>query len=89
MPATGGHNFKGEVPQADQLATVAAQNDIEMIVLSSGVVQGDLVESIHRNAFGQQALGNCPEQIHAQDSGSWGCTNAAGQSNSSMTVAPV
>ena len=57
----GGHNFKGEVPQADQLATVA----------------------------GQQALGNCPEQIHAQDSGSWGCANAAGQSNSSMTVAPV
>ncbi len=34
--SNGGTSHRGEPPQADQLATVAASNDIEMIVLSIG-----------------------------------------------------
>ncbi|MDH6580020.1 GDSL-type esterase/lipase family protein [Kitasatospora sp. MAP5-34] len=34
--ADGGQSFKGEAPQADQLATVAAQNDVKVITLSIG-----------------------------------------------------
>lgn len=34
--SAGGRSFKGESPQADQLAQVAATHDVEMIVLSIG-----------------------------------------------------
>jgi len=34
--ANGGQSFKGEAPQADQLATVAAQNNVKLITLSIG-----------------------------------------------------
>ncbi|MDH6133217.1 hypothetical protein P3T37_002612 [Kitasatospora sp. MAA4] len=34
--ADGGQSLKGEAPQADQLATVAAQNDVKLITLSIG-----------------------------------------------------
>jgi len=34
--SNGGQSFKGEAPQADQLATVAADYNVEMIVLSIG-----------------------------------------------------
>lgn len=57
--------------------------------LTSGGVQGDLQESIHPNAFGQQALGVCLTQIHAQGAGSWSCTNSAGQDNAAMSLSPA
>ncbi len=34
--SNGGQNFKGEIPQADQLAALAATYDIELVVLSIG-----------------------------------------------------
>ncbi|MFE5585011.1 GDSL-type esterase/lipase family protein [Kitasatospora sp. NPDC056531] len=34
--ADGGQSFKGEAPQADQLATVARQNNVKLITLSIG-----------------------------------------------------
>ncbi|MET9435005.1 GDSL-type esterase/lipase family protein [Streptomyces sp. NPDC006551] len=34
--ASGGLSYKGEAPQADQLAPIAASHDVEMIVLSIG-----------------------------------------------------
>ena len=34
--SSGGSSFKGEAPQADQLAAVAATHDVEMIVVSVG-----------------------------------------------------
>ncbi|MFB7664330.1 GDSL-type esterase/lipase family protein [Kitasatospora sp. NPDC056138] len=34
--ANGGQSLKGEAPQADQLATVAAQNNVKLITLSIG-----------------------------------------------------
>ncbi|MER6298547.1 GDSL-type esterase/lipase family protein [Kitasatospora sp. NPDC001539] len=34
--ANGGQSFKGEAPQADQLATVARQNNVKLITLSIG-----------------------------------------------------
>ncbi|MEV6208495.1 GDSL-type esterase/lipase family protein [Kitasatospora sp. NPDC051914] len=34
--ASGGQSFKGEAPQADQLAAVAAQNTVKLITLSVG-----------------------------------------------------
>ncbi|GAA0672917.1 hypothetical protein GCM10010193_26910 [Kitasatospora atroaurantiaca] len=34
--ANGGQSYKGEAPQADQLATVAAQNNVKLITLSIG-----------------------------------------------------
>jgi hypothetical protein len=57
--------------------------------LSSGAIQGDLQESIHPNAFGQQALGNCLTHIHGAGSGSWACTNNAGQSNAAMNLTAI
>ncbi len=60
-----------------------------MRFLVSGAVQGDLQESIHPNAFGQQALGACLTQLHAQAAGSWRCTNTAGSGSASMALAPA
>ncbi|MEZ0093547.1 GDSL-type esterase/lipase family protein [Streptacidiphilus sp. EB129] len=34
--ADGGQSFKGEAPQADQLATIAAQHNVDLITLSIG-----------------------------------------------------
>ncbi|MFB7378324.1 GDSL-type esterase/lipase family protein [Kitasatospora purpeofusca] len=34
--ANGGQSFKGEAPQADQLATVARQNNVKLVTLSIG-----------------------------------------------------
>ena len=34
--AAGGHSFKGETPQLNQLATVARDNDVKLIVISIG-----------------------------------------------------
>ncbi|MET8539414.1 GDSL-type esterase/lipase family protein [Kitasatospora sp. NPDC004799] len=34
--SNGGRSYKGEAPQADQLATVARQNDVQLITLSIG-----------------------------------------------------
>ncbi|MFI6444793.1 GDSL-type esterase/lipase family protein [Kitasatospora sp. NPDC050543] len=34
--SNGGQSYKGEAPQADQLATVAAQNNVKLITLSIG-----------------------------------------------------
>ena len=46
--------------------------------LVSGAVQGDLQESMHPNAFGQQALGTCLSMMWNATPGDYACTNTGG-----------
>lgn len=54
--------------------------------LSLGVTQGEVQESIHPNAFGQQAQGTCLGLLAAAASGSYSCNNVAGQGPGVMTL---
>ena len=56
-----------------------------MRFLVSGTIQGDLQESIHPNAFGQQALGRCLALAWASP-GHNRCDNVAGAAASQMTL---
>ncbi len=51
-----------------------------MRFVASGGVQGDLAESLHPNAFGQQALGHCLGMMWNAGPGHYACTNDGGGS---------
>jgi lysophospholipase L1-like esterase len=48
------------------------------------LTQGYKQESLHPNAFGQRALGDCLGKLYRQPAGNYQCTNSAGQSPTSM-----
>ncbi|WP_234352268.1 MULTISPECIES: hypothetical protein [unclassified Streptomyces] len=52
--------------------------------IDSRSTQGLVQESMHPNAYGQQALGRCLALIHAVPSGHRACRNTAGAGASGM-----
>jgi lysophospholipase L1-like esterase len=52
------------------------------------VVQGDLQEAFHPNAYGQRALGTCLALLYAHATGDYTCANTPGQGPDVMTLAP-
>ena len=57
--------------------------------LNSGCCQGDAQESLHPNAFGEQAIGRCVTLIYGQSSGNYSCRNTPGLSYTSMFLQPI
>jgi len=57
--------------------------------IGSGLLQGDLEESAHPNAYGQQALGTCLSLLWAQPAGGQhACANTPNQGPASMVLTP-
>jgi hypothetical protein len=50
------------------------------------VTQGRMQESLHPNAYGQLALGDCLGRLWAAGPGSFACSNTAGRSPTSMVL---
>ena len=56
--------------------------------VGSGALQGDLEESVHPNAYGQQAMGQCLSLLWSQAPGEFRCSNTADQGPGSMVLSP-
>lgn len=56
--------------------------------LTSGAVQGQLQESLHPNAFGQVALGDCLGMVHAAGSGDYRCVRS-GSTATQMSIVSI
>lgn len=52
--------------------------------IDSQSTQGLVQESMHPNAYGQQALGRCLALVHARPTGHQSCRNTAGAGPSGM-----
>lgn len=58
--------------------------------VGSGLLQGDLEESVHPNAYGQQAMGTCLSLLWNQPAGGHHrCTNTPNQGPAAMQLAPA
>ncbi|HYF26593.1 MAG TPA: GDSL-type esterase/lipase family protein, partial [Baekduia sp.] len=58
--------------------------------LNSGCCSGDAQESMHPNAYGQQAAGRCLTLIWAQPATTnWSCTNVRGTGTGGMTIKQI
>ncbi|MHB8684888.1 MAG: GDSL-type esterase/lipase family protein [Dehalococcoidia bacterium] len=57
--------------------------------VNTGCCQGDAQESVHPNAYGQQAIGTCLSLMYAQTSGNWSCENTPGQNYNAMTLTSI
>jgi lysophospholipase L1-like esterase len=58
--------------------------------VGSGLLQGDLEESVHPNAYGQQAMGTCLSLLWNQPAGGeHRCTNTPNQGPATMTLSPL
>ncbi|MGA9277602.1 GDSL-type esterase/lipase family protein [Ilumatobacter sp.] len=57
--------------------------------VGTGVFQGDLEESVHPNASGQQAMGQCLTLLWSQPTGGqWACDNTPNQGPAAMVLTP-
>jgi hypothetical protein len=56
--------------------------------VGSVVLQGDLQETFHPNAYGQQALGTCLTLLAAKGTGTFTCHNTPGAGTGAMTLLP-
>lgn len=54
--------------------------------LSTGLFQGEAQESLHPNAFGQQAIGECLRLHHVAGPGNHRCTNTPGSGPEAMVL---
>jgi hypothetical protein len=57
--------------------------------LNTGFSQGDAQESLHPNAFGQQAAGACIAAMWAANPGTYTCTNVSGAGPGTVTLASL
>lgn len=57
--------------------------------LSTGVLQGEAQESLHPNAFGQQAMGRCLQLLFAADPGHHRCLNTPGSGPGAMVLEAI
>jgi len=64
----------------------AAGSEWGRFVTANTVLQGDLEEAFHPNAYAQLALGDCLGQVYAQAPGSFACAGAAGRDFDAMTL---
>ncbi|MEY9949241.1 hypothetical protein [Kitasatospora sp. GAS1066B] len=55
-------------------------------VRSAALIQGNVEETIHPNAYGQQAMGRCLGLAYTNGPGDYACTNTPGQDMSGMKV---
>jgi lysophospholipase L1-like esterase len=55
-------------------------------VRSAALVQGDVEDTIHPNAYGQRALGQCLTLAYTYGRGEYACTNTVGQGPEGMVV---
>jgi hypothetical protein len=58
-------------------------------VQGGSVVQGELQEVFHPNAYAQRALGTCVSLLYARSSGNYGCTNTPGAGTGAMNLSPA
>lgn len=56
---------------------------------AGSVVQGELQEVFHPNAYAQRAVGTCLTLLYGRTSGNYGCTNRLGGDTSAMSLAPL
>jgi hypothetical protein len=56
---------------------------------NTGVLQGELEDSLHPNAYGQLALGTCLRNLWNAGGGMWKCRNVAGAGWNSMLLSPL
>jgi lysophospholipase L1-like esterase len=56
--------------------------------VGSVVLQGDLQETFHPNAYGQQALGTCLTLLAAKGTGTFTCHDTPGAGTGAMTLLP-
>ena len=57
--------------------------------LNSGCCQGDAQESLHPNAYGQQAIGRCLGLVYGQPSGNFTCLNQPGAGYNSTYISGI
>lgn len=58
--------------------------------VGTGLLQGDLEESVHPNAYGQQAMGRCLTLLWERPAGGqWSCTNTPNQGPGAMVLSPA
>lgn len=57
--------------------------------VNTGCCQGDAQESVHPNAYGEQALGKCVALMNTKASGNWSCRNTPGQNYNAMTLTAI
>ncbi len=57
--------------------------------VSTGILQGEVQESMHPNAVGQRALGRCLALVAAAPVGDHRCTNTPGAGPEAMVLEPV
>lgn len=58
--------------------------------VGTGILQGDLQESVHPNAYGQQALGRCLNLVwNRPPGGEWTCTNTPNQGPAAMILTEI
>ena len=57
--------------------------------INTGLVQGDMQESLHPNAYGERAIGKCIALSYAQASGNHTCRNTPGGDYNAMTLATI
>ena len=57
--------------------------------INTGITQGDAQESLHPNAYGEQAIGKCIALSYAQASGNHTCRNTPGADFNAMTLAAI
>ncbi|MFJ9552081.1 SGNH/GDSL hydrolase family protein [Streptomyces erythrochromogenes] len=89
--AFAGHEVCHKSSKLATKQSPAASNraaDMEwMRYVVTGLNQGQKQEALHPNAFGQRAIGNCLHLLLAKATGSYKCTNTAGQGTDAMKLA--
>lgn len=84
----GNENCSNEAQRAGSNGPNAATAEWTRWV-GSGALQGDLEESVHPNAYGQQAMGRCLSLLWSQaPGGQFRCTNTANQGPNAMVLSP-
>ncbi|MEU3493435.1 GDSL-type esterase/lipase family protein [Kitasatospora cineracea] len=74
---------------ADAEHPPAAESSEWMRFVSTGLVRGQVQESLHPNFFGQQALGTCLTLQLQEQAGDRRCTNTPGKGTADMALAPL
>ncbi len=57
--------------------------------INTGITQGDAQESLHPNAYGEQAIGKCISLAYALSSGNQTCRNTPGADFNAMTLTAI
>ena len=75
----------------DRLATLTSPpspttSEWARFLQAGTVIQGDLQEAFHPNAYAQQALGTCLALLYTHTSGNFACTNTPGGDTAAMTL---